>query len=136
MSEKRVFVKKLDDGGKESFKKKFIDYLKKHVDKSINPNEIMEVEDSNKYSLLWSDGVRMYSINRFNREVKRDGLYSQKEKDCIKKFFSRFTSVILGEKLNPNDILDEDTPDTYKIKYMKDGNEVFAMVYDKKEIPE
>ena len=137
MSEKRVFIPKreLGDSEKESQKRYFINTIKKQHKININPNELIETDDGNKWSIMFCDGVHIYSLTKYrNGKGTGNHMYTADERKKLRKFFLQFTSVILGKQLNEDNLLEDEDETTYALSYREEEKELLTFQYKKRNV--
>lgn len=137
MSEKRVFTPKREfgDAEKEAQKRYFINQVKKTHHITVNPNELIETDDGNKWSVMFCDGIHIYSLSKYrNGKGVVDHMYTNYERKKLKKFFLQFTTVILGKPLTEDNVLEDENESTYILSYREDGNELLTFEYKKRNV--
>lgn len=137
MSEKRVFTPKreFNDAEKEAQKKFFINQIKKNHHITVNPNELMENDDGNKWSVMFCDGIHIYSLSKYrNGKGVVDHMYTPQERKKLKKFFLQFTTVIIGKPLKEDNLLEDEDESRYVLSYREDGNELLTFEYKKRNV--
>lgn len=133
-TEKRIFgVKKdLNDNDKNMIRNKFVNQLRDAIKGKIDRNDLIEIDDGNKWSLMFCDGARIYTLCRFKNKVEIENRYSAEERKVLRNFFRQFVSVLFKREVQESEIGEDESDTSYKMMLYEDGSEKFSLEYKKK----